>query len=85
MGGMPRYLVIVNRDEPALFHHLRGSVGSETIRVILDRRASRTSYRLERERRGRLFVERDLRRRDYVIVRTQPSAGGARGSGVCGG
>ncbi len=72
MAATARYLIIVRRDDPELYRHLREMVGSGAIQVILDRRRYRAEpTEPERERRRPVSVERDVARREYVIVRPE--------------
>ncbi len=72
MAASARYLIIVRRDDLELYRHLRGMVGSGAIQVILDRRHYHAALtEPERERRRPVSVERDVWRREYIIVRLQ--------------
>jgi len=77
-GTAIRGLIIVSRDQPALWHALRHEFGnSEDIRVILDRRKGERRqgdqvYAPDRrgtDRRSLPRIEDDVRSRQYVLVR----------------
>jgi len=77
-GAAIRGLIIVSRDQPALWQALRHEFGnSEDIRVILDRRKGErrqgdrdhTPDRRGTDRRSLPRIEDDVRSRQYVLVR----------------
>jgi hypothetical protein len=77
----PRWLLVVRRDQPRLYAHLREAfAGVEVVEVILDRRGTETSPASPERRRlltkeeeqlwiaaGFRLVHRD---RDFTILRT---------------
>ncbi len=73
MAGTALYLIIVRHDDPELYRHLLATIAGGAIEVILDRRMSRRWGVPVPDRRRPVCVERDVRRRDYVIVRPHSS------------
>ncbi len=69
MATGPRYLIIVRRDDTELYRHLQATAGSGMIQVILDRRHYSRWAAPVPDRRCPGCIERDVRRREYVIVR----------------
>ena len=77
---MPRYLLIVARDQPALCDYLtRNFAGDPKVQVLLDRRRGKRRQRVEShnperrrgERRRQRGIDQDLRYRSVVIVRLE--------------
>ena len=89
VGGQPstkpvRTLIIVARDQPDLWRALAGQFAeSTTVQVVPDRRhwgrRQRVHWdeadRRRSDRRRPPHIERDVRRRSFVIVRQQGEAG----------
>jgi hypothetical protein len=77
---LPRYLIIVARDQPALCEYLtRNFAGDEKAQVILDRRRGERRQKVQpheperrraarRQRRG---IEQNLRSRSVVIIQVE--------------
>lgn len=77
---MPRYLIVVARDQPALCDYLtRNFSGDAKVQVLLDRRRGERRQRVEpyeperrrAERRRWPDIGRDLRYRSVVIIRLE--------------
>lgn len=77
---MPRYLIIVARDQPALCEYLtRNFAGDEKVQVVLNRRRGERRQRIEPheperrrgKRRRRPDLDRDLSYRSVVILRLE--------------
>lgn len=75
---MVRYLLIVARNQPELWHYLKNNfAGDEKVEVILDRRRRERRQRIQLhepehrqgERRRQPSLDKDLTFRSFVIVR----------------
>ena len=75
---MSRYVIIVARNDPDLWSHLKENFAGDTrAEVILDRRRGERRQRVQphtperrrTERRERPEIDQDLSYRPYVIVR----------------
>lgn len=78
LPGSARYLLMVARDQPALFDYLRQAFsGDKEVRAFFDRRRRKRRQRVQAhkperrwaDRRGRLLNVDDLRSRGFVILR----------------
>ena len=75
---MVRYLLIVARNQPDLWHYLKNNfAGDEKVEVILDRRRGERRRRIQSheperrqdKRRRQPSLDKDLTFRSFVIVR----------------